>query len=147
MNNKLKIKLAKQIIESEFSDKYDKAGKPYKQHIFRVAKRLKKPKVKICALLHDLVEDTNWNINDISKVFGSEISEIIDLLTHKKDDSYDSYIDQISFNETATKVKISDLVDNMDITRLPELKENDIKRLTKYHKAYVKLKTKLNQGS
>lgn len=63
----------------------------------------------------------------------------LDLLTHKKITPYDDYIKAIAFNSDATKVKLSDLKDNSDITRLKGLTKKDFDRMEKYHRSFIYL--------
>lgn len=137
----LMINEAIKIIQTEFANKVDKAGQPYIHHLERVAQKVTDEglpdEVKIVALLHDLLEDApEWNENKLRKFFTEKIIESILALTHKPNQTYDEYIEQVCRNQWATHVKKADLEDNMDITRLNELTDIDIERLKKYHKAY-----------
>lgn len=77
---------------------------------------------KICGLLHDLIEDTDWTFQDLKKEgFSDEIIKALDCLTKRKDENYTDFIERISKNPLAIKVKINDLEDNMNITRLEKL--------------------------
>ena len=59
------------------------------------------------------------------------------LITKESDnEDYSNFVQRIMTNKTAISVKLNDLRDNMDITRLKELTNNDLKRLNKYLKAY-----------
>ena len=89
----------------------------------------------IVALLHDVVEDSNITLNDLSKYFDSTVIEALRVLTKKNDDNYEEYIKRVKTNEIATIVKLKDLEHNMDLTRLDEVTEDDIKRNEKYEDA------------
>jgi len=119
----------------------DKSGAPYILHLIRVMEKGKNENEKICGMLHDLVEDTNWSFEDIEKEgFSKEIIEVLKLLTKEsKDEDYDQFIKRVLNNKTAVSVKLNDLRDNMDITRLYQLTSNDLKRLNKYLRAYRQL--------
>jgi (p)ppGpp synthase/HD superfamily hydrolase len=93
---------------------------------------------KVCGILHDLVEDTNWTFEELEKEgFSKEIIEVLKLITKESDnEDYSNFIQRVMTNKTAISVKLNDLRDNMDITRLKELTNNDLKRLNKYLKAY-----------
>jgi hypothetical protein len=86
----------------------------------------------------DLVEDTNWTFEELEKEgFSKEIIEVLKLITKESDnEDYSNFIQRVMTNKTAISVKLNDLRDNMDITRLKELTNNDLKRLNKYLKAY-----------
>ena len=103
----------------------DKAGKKYISHPLRVSKRVKSMDAKIVALLHDVVEDTKYTLDDIEKKFGKNIAHSVKLLTHDENVSYEDYIDLILTDKTATEVKMSDLLDNMNNFRMPNMKLND----------------------
>ena len=73
-------------------------------------------------------------------MFDERIVELVVILTRTKNESYESYINRVSKDTWATSIKLSDLRDNMDLTRLKtELTEKDIHRIYKYHNAYILL--------
>ncbi len=118
----------------------DKAGMSYCTHVLRVMEKGQTETEKICGVLHDVVEDTHWTFEDLEKEgFSAEILHILDCLTHRNNESYTDYIERVSKNKVAIRIKINDLTDNMDIRRLSEITENDVKRLRKYLKTYQKL--------
>lgn len=146
--------IALNIVSKEFASKKDKAGKPYIDHLKRVAFNSKKlaatygldnkeiEVVEVIALLHDLIEDCpNWNISLVDSVFRNAlIIDNLNRLTKKEGQNYDDYIANIRNSYFSKIVKICDLEDNMDITRLTSINEEDIERLKKYHKSYIFLK-------
>jgi (p)ppGpp synthase/HD superfamily hydrolase len=91
---------------------------------------------KIVAYLHDIIEDTEIDFKFIDSEFGFVIAEAVEILTKKPGDLYIDYICRISGNMIARKVKIADLEDNMNISRLYKVTEHDIERLNKYIQAY-----------
>lgn len=119
----------------------DKGGKSYIYHPSRVGARCSSLESKIIALLHDTVED--WNIASEYFLFMGFPHDIVDAVlsvTSKKREDYFDFIQRCKANTIGRIVKVADLEDNMDITRLKELTEKDIERLKKYHKAYIMLK-------
>jgi (p)ppGpp synthase/HD superfamily hydrolase len=95
---------------------------------------------KIVAVLHDIVEDTDISLNDLrNEGFSEEVVSAVECLTKQDGENYDSYIERISFNPLAVKIKLADLEDNKDLTRLPEVTDKDLERLEKYDKALEKL--------
>lgn len=95
---------------------------------------------KIVALLHDVVEDTDWTIGRLrAQGFTDEMLEALACVTRQEDESYEHFIERLKPNRYARKVKISDLRNNMDITRLNEITDADVERLRKYHRAYKNL--------
>ena len=96
----------------------DKAGRPYFTHPFTVAMKMD-TEAEICtALLHDVVEDSRITVEYLRENFTPEISEAVDILTHRDGESYDDYILKIKANPLARKVKLADIDHNMDETRL-----------------------------
>lgn len=119
----------------------DKTGMPYLGHIMRVMNAGKSIDEKICGVLHDLVEDTDWTFDQLEKEgFPIHIINALRCVTKLTDDEpYDEFIKRIKPNPLAVAVKINDLTDNMDIRRLNDITDSDIKRLKKYHSAYKEL--------
>ena len=114
--------------------KTDKSGLPYVHHPFHLAEQMDDEDSTVVALLHDVVEDTDYTIGDIKGMgFGDAVVEALKLLTHDPAVPYMDYIKAIADNPLAKKVKLADLEHNSDITRLNhELTEKDHKRLYKY---------------
>ena len=130
------IELAKQHHEGQT----DKAGKPYIEHPLRVMNQVESEEEKIVAVLHDIVEDTDISLDDLrSEGFSEEVVSAVECLTKQDGENYDSYIERISFNPLAVKIKLADLEDNSDLTRLPEVTDKDLERIEKYDKAFEKL--------
>ena len=130
------IELAKQHHEGQT----DKAGKPYIEHPLRVMNQVESEEEKIVAVLHDIVEDTDISLDDLrNEGFSEEVVSAVECLTKQDGENYDSYIERISFNPLAVKIKLADLEDNRDLTRLPEVTDKDLERLEKYDKALEKL--------
>jgi len=89
------------------------------------------------AWLHDVVEDTDMTLEDIRLAgFGIVICNALRLLTHDKSVPYMDYVRKIAENPIARAVKIADLQDNMNISRLPEVDDAARRRLAKYLEAY-----------
>lgn len=138
----MSIVKARNIIEISFKDKFDKGGEPYKNHLFRVAKNFSDidDNLIIIGLLHDLLEDCpEWTESDLRVEFDSDIVDAVVCLTRKKLESYEDYINRIKSNRMSLMVKIADLKDNMDITRLKKITDKDVERLKKYHKTWLEL--------
>jgi len=130
------IELAKQHHEGQT----DKAGKPYIEHPLRVMNQVESEEEKIVAVLHDIVEDTDISLDDLrNEGFSEKVVSAVECLTKQDGENYDSYIERISFNPLAVKIKLADLEDNRDLTRLPEVTDKDLERIEKYDKALEKL--------
>ena len=135
------IEKALEIALKAHKGQKDKSGNDYILHPLRVMERGRTETEKICGLLHDVVEDSDWTFEDIkNEGFSEEVVVALKCLTKAENEDYDKFIDRVVGNPVAIQVKINDLLDNMDITRLEELDEQDMKRLNKYLKAYRRLK-------
>jgi len=137
--------LAIQIATISFDGKLDKGGKPYINHLLRVAENFKDDDFLYpIAILHDLLEDCpQWTEKALRCLFKENVVKTIVLLTRKENQDYFDYINEIIESSWATKIKLADLKDNLDITRLESVTETDFKRLQKYLKAYKKLNNEL----
>jgi (p)ppGpp synthase/HD superfamily hydrolase len=119
----------------------DKAGEPYILHPLRVMLRMGSETEMIAAVLHDIVEDTDWAPADLRKKgFSDEVLKVVDCLTRREKENYEEFIERVKLNASARKVKLADLEDNMDIKRISKPTEKDWERLKKYHRAWLKLK-------
>jgi (p)ppGpp synthase/HD superfamily hydrolase len=113
----------------------DKAGKPYIEHVKRVASNLQDEELRAIAYLHDVIEDTTFTAKDISDEFGYEIACDVQALSRNKDEAYADFIKRISKRSRAVKVKMNDLKDNLDLSRLPSVSKLDLERAEKYKMA------------
>ena len=131
------INKAIDIAYSAHQGQRDKSGRPYFLHPVIVASQMSNEYETCTALLHDVIEDTNITLEELEKIFPSEITQAISILTHKDGVDYLDYIREIKRNPIARKVKLADLNHNMDITRLdnPEQLEGFNKRMKKYELA------------
>jgi (p)ppGpp synthase/HD superfamily hydrolase len=119
----------------------DKGGNEYYLHPLRVAERCENAKEKIVAVLHDVIEDTEYTADKLREEgFSEEIVEAVLSVTRQDGETYMDFIKRAACNPIGKVVKIADLEDNMDITRLPELTDQDLSRLKRYHKAWLYLK-------
>lgn len=114
----------------------DKTGLPYVFHPFHLAEQMKDEYSTVCALLHDVVEDTEYTFEDLINMgFPNEVIEALKLLTHADDVPYMDYVKALSVNPIAKAVKIADLTHNSDTSRLDVVDEWALKREEKYKKA------------
>ena len=115
----------------------DKAGKPYILHPLRVMLNVKGGIPEKCtAVLHDVIEDTDITSDTLLKLgFSKEVVDAVVLLTRSKDEDYMEYVKRLKANPIARAVKLADLADNMDMSRIPNPTEKDFARLEKYKKA------------
>ena len=134
VNTKLTRK-AMTIAYNAHMNQLDRAGVPYIYHPIHVAEQMNDEISCICALLHDVVEDTDITFEDLQKEFPQEVINVLRLLTHAENVDYMDYIKAIKQNKIATKVKVVDIRHNSDPSRLDNISEDDIKRAEKYKKA------------
>jgi len=115
----------------------DKGGKAYILHPISVMMRCETDEEKIVAILHDVVEDTDWTFDALREEgFSETIIEALKTVTkHSDDEDYDEFIQRSLKNEIGRKVKIADLKENLDVTRIGELTDKDLERINKYKRA------------
>ena len=113
----------------------DKAGEPYIKHLARVSMHCESSAAKIVALLHDVLEDCAVTDYMIRARFGNEIANSVLCLTRLDGEPYMSYIKRLACDPVAREVKIADLIDNTNLSRLPAITLADVKRQRKYNSA------------
>ena len=135
------LERAIEIAREAHKGQHDKGGYDYINHPLRVMAAGKSLEEKIVGVLHDVIEDSSWTIEQLAaEGFSKEITDALTCITKlSENEPYDKFIARIKSNHLATAVKINDLSDNMDIRRLPYLSDKDVKRLKKYLKAYKQL--------
>ncbi|QBX24261.1 guanosine-3',5'-bis(diphosphate) 3'-pyrophosphohydrolase [Streptococcus phage Javan180] len=114
----------------------DKAGVDYIKHPITVASFVKTDEEKATAYLHDVIEDTSLTLLDLEEYdFPRSVIEAVDILTKKKGQDYQSYLNLVKTNKLARTVKLADLKHNSDLSRLSEVTNKDLKRYKKYQEA------------
>lgn len=135
-------KKALKVCFEAHKDQVDKSGAPYVFHPFHLAEQMKDEKTTIVALLHDVIEDTEYTFEDLRNMgFDNEVIEALMLMTHNKDIPYMDYVAKIKHNPIAKAVKLADLQHNSDLSRLDVVDEKALKRKEKYSEA-ISLLTK-----
>jgi len=118
----------------------DKAGQPYILHPLRLMMKFSFEREQIVAVLHDVVEDTDISFRQLKSLgFAEDVIQAIDCLTKREGEGYDAFIERISKNKLATQIKIQDIQDNLDLTRLPSITYKDLERAKKYHQTLMYL--------
>lgn len=106
----------------------DQGGYPYVCHSLHVAEQMDDETSTVVAILHDVVEDTSCSLEYLAGIFPQPIIEAIDAITRRDGENYLEYIRRVAKNEIAKKVKIVDIIHNLDESRLPNGKmENSLK--------------------
>ena len=131
-----KTKMALKLCVEAHKEQVDKSGMPYVFHPFHLAEQMNTEETTIVALLHDLVEDTDYTIEDLVDMgFDKSITDAIALMTHADNVAYMDYVRAIKDNPIAKTVKLADLKHNSDLTRLETVDEKALSRREKYLKA------------
>ena len=121
-------------------DQTDKSGMPYVFHPFHLAEQMNDEDTTIVALLHDVVEDTPYTLDDLRAMgFNEQVLDALALMTHDKRIPYMDYVAKIKGNKIARTVKLADLKHNSDLSRLNNVDEKAMKRIEKYRQAIALL--------
>ena len=121
-------------------DQRDKSGMPYVFHPFHLAEQMETENTTVVALLHDVVEDTDYTLDDLAAMgFGDAVIDALALLTHDPAVPYMEYVAAIKENPIARTVKLADLAHNSDVTRLDEADDKALARREKYAQAMALL--------
>lgn len=122
----------------------DRAGAPYILHPLRMMFRVETDAEKMAAVLHDVVEDTDWTLDGLrAEGFPEDVVAAVDHLTRREDESYEEFVRRAAAHPVARRVKIADLEDNMDVRRTGTVTEKDVERLTRYVRAWRSLTSDL----
>ena len=121
----------------------DKGGEPYIFHAIRVSANLilKSEDEKVVGMLHDVVEDGKFTIEElIANGLTAIQADMLDKVTRREGETWSAYVSRICTDESAIRIKISDLEDNMDVKRLTSMSTVDAKRILKYHSLWRHLR-------
>ena len=135
-------KKAMKICFEAHKHQVDKTGMPYVFHPIHLAEQMDDEYSTIVSLLHDVVEDSEITIEELSLVFPKEVVEAIALMTHEPTADYFDYVKGIKENALARVVKLADLQHNSDLSRLDVITEKDRERKAKYANAIEILKSR-----
>ena len=117
-------------------DQTDKTGLPYVFHPFHLAEQMEDEYTTVTALLHDVVEDTDYTLQDLQNMgYPDEVIQALTLLTHDDSSEYMDYVKRLKNNPIARAVKLADLKHNSDLSRYDKIDGNAIKRTAKYKQA------------
>lgn len=129
-------KKAMKLCFAAHKDQVDKSGMPYVFHPFHLAEQMTDEATTVTALLHDVVEDTDFTQNDLRAMgFPAEAVDAIAMMTHDPKVPYLDYVAKIKTNPVARAVKLADLRHNSDLSRLDTVDEKALERAEKYRKA------------
>ena len=129
-------KIALKLCFEAHKDQIDKSGMPYVFHPLHLAEQMSDENTTIVALLHDVIEDTEYTLDDLRKFgFAENVLSAISLMTHADDVPYMEYVVKIKTNPIAKAVKLADLKHNSDMSRLDRITQTDEERAKKYKQA------------
>lgn len=131
---------AVEIAVAAHAGQADRQGQPYITHPLRVMARVQSTKEKIVAVLHDVVEDTPWTLEQLREAgFPPDLVHAIDCVTKREGEAYDDFVTRSAADAIALRVKLADLEDNMDLRRQKQIAAQDLERFNKYLRAYHRL--------
>lgn len=117
----------------------DKGGKPYILHPLAVMCRVSSVEEKIVAVLHDVIEDTKITEEDLLNYgFPQVFVDGVVSVTRAEGQSYSELIQQAKENTIGRVVKIADIQENMDLSRIPNPQDADVERVEKRYKKSLK---------
>ena len=139
------VERARAIAETAHMGQVDKAGAPYFSHPARVAAALSEPAARCVAYLHDVVEDCpGWTLARLAeKGMPPDVIAAVDALTKRAGEGSEDYLARVLANPLAVRVKIADLRDNMDLSRIATPSGKDYARLEKYQQMLPRLEAAL----
>ena len=138
----MNLERAIEIAQEAHKGVKDKGGHDYIHHPIRVMHAMSNDQEKIVAILHDVVEDSDWTFDRLKEEgFEDSMIESLRCVTkYSEEEDYQEFIKRAATNKIATKVKMADIEDNLDLSRLGTLTEKDLTRIEKYKKALKHLK-------
>ena len=129
-------KKAMKLCFEAHKDQVDKSGLPYVFHPFHLAEQMTNELTAVTALLHDVVEDSDYTLADLGEMgFPATVLDALAMLTHDDGSAYLEYVARLKTNPIARAVKLADLRHNSDLTRLDHVDEKALVRVEKYRKA------------
>ena len=136
----MNLERAIEIAVIAHKDQREKSGAPYILHPLRVMLSLESEDERIVGVLHDVVEDTPWTFGQLREEgFSDDVLAALDTVTIRANEDYLDFIARSAGNAIGRQVKMADLRDNIDLSRIPEPTEKDFKRIEKYKHALAEL--------
>lgn len=127
------IATARNFAQMVHTGQFRRDGKtPYFNHVDGVARSVQPstPENICTAYLHDVVEDTSYNLNDLSKIgMPDKVVDAVNRLTKTKGMDYMMYLTSVKNNPIARAVKIADINYNLNDTPTEKQKEKYKKAL------------------
>jgi len=118
----------------------DKAGAPYVLHPLRVMLRMNTDEERMVAVLHDVIEDSDWTLDLLrAEGFPEAVLTGIESMTRNPEETYEEYVLRAGRSAIGRRVKLADLEDNSDLSRIAAPTEKDYARIGKYRRAIALL--------
>jgi len=119
----------------------DRFGKPYILHVLRVMMRGQDVEEQLLGALHDVLERSTLTPADIlEKGFTPRVVMALEHISRVPEETYEQYIDRVLLDNLATRVKMHDLADKMNLLHVQQLDPADLKRYNKQLTAYHRLR-------
>lgn len=129
------------IAATAHAGQVDKGGAPYILHPLKVMLRMSTLEQRIVAVLHDVVEDCGVSLDDLRKEgFSDEVLSAIESVTKVAGESYEDFVDRAAQNPIGRVVKLADLEENSDLSRIAPPSWEDLERVEKYRRAIARLR-------
>jgi (p)ppGpp synthase/HD superfamily hydrolase len=127
------LERAIEIAARSHAGQVDKAGQPYILHPLRLMLAVTAPEERIAAVLHDVVEDTPVTLDDLAAAgFSRDVLTAVAALTKLEGESRIAAAQRAAQNPIARVVKLADVADNIDLSRISVPTEKDFVRLREY---------------
>lgn len=129
------------IAATAHAGQVDKGGAPYILHPLKVMLRMSSLEERIVAVLHDVVEDCGISLEDLRKEgFSEAVLSAIESVTKVPGESYEDFVERAAQNPIGRVVKLADLEENSDLSRIASPSWEDLERIEKYRRAIGRLR-------
>ncbi len=130
------LERAIEIAARTHAGQLDKGGAPYILHPLRVMLRVAPGVQQIVAVLHDVVEDSAVTFEDLEREgFSAEVISGLRAVTKVEGESYEDFVARAALDPVGKAVKLADLMENSDLSRIAEPSQKDMERVEKYGRA------------
>ena len=130
------------IAAAAHAGQLDKGGAPYILHPLKVMLRMTTLEERIVAVLHDVVEDCDISLDDLRKEgFSEEVLTAIQSVTKVPGESFEDFVERAAQNPIGRVVKLADLEENSDLSRITSPSWDDLERVEKYRRAIARLRS------
>ncbi len=135
-----KPEFARAFAEYVHAGQLDEDGTPFVNHPIAVAGKLIDEEEKTVAYLHDVIEDTDTKLETVADLFGIRIADAVDAISKRHGEEYEAYIERLSQNSLACRVKLADLAHNIERTLAQPPEERNPVRYKKHCTAQARLR-------